>query len=118
MKTFGLSDLFAGKMHAVLCREWKGRVKGRDWYDLVWFVSKNIPLNLFHLKQRMQQSGYWKKNQRFEHKDFLKQFDEKIQSLDIKAAQKDVAYFIKDSSCIEVWSKEFFMEIAQRIIIE
>src|SRR5689334_8609457 len=46
IKTLSPSDLFAGKMHALLCRSWKGRLKGRDWYDFVWFVRQNIPLNL------------------------------------------------------------------------
>ena len=39
VRTYVLADLFAGKMHAVLCRRWKNRVKGRDWYDLVWYAG-------------------------------------------------------------------------------
>jgi hypothetical protein len=55
-----LLDLFAGKMHAVLCRKWKNRVKGRDWYDLVWYAANHPQINLIHLEQRMRQSGHWK----------------------------------------------------------
>jgi len=54
-----LPDLFAGKMHALLFRRWKNRVKGRDWHDVAWFVSHYPELHLAHLEQRMRQIGYW-----------------------------------------------------------
>ncbi|OHD79816.1 MAG: hypothetical protein A3J97_15255, partial [Spirochaetes bacterium RIFOXYC1_FULL_54_7] len=38
--------LFAGKLHACLCRSWKTRVKGRDWYDLLFFVSHGVTPDL------------------------------------------------------------------------
>jgi predicted nucleotidyltransferase component of viral defense system len=56
---FTLPNLFAGKMHALLFRKWKNRVKGRDWYDFVWYLSQNVPVNLIHLKERMIQSKFW-----------------------------------------------------------
>jgi len=59
VRTYTLPDLFAGKMHAILCRKWKNRVKGRDWYDLVWYAANHPQLHLAHLEQRMRQSGHW-----------------------------------------------------------
>jgi predicted nucleotidyltransferase component of viral defense system len=59
VRAFALPDLFAGKMHAILCRRWKSRVKGRDWYDLVWYAANHPQLHLFHLEQRMRQTGDW-----------------------------------------------------------
>ncbi len=56
---YDLSSLFAGKLHAVLCRGWKNRIKGRDFYDFVWYVGRKITPNLRHLEARMRQSGYW-----------------------------------------------------------
>ena len=52
--TLHQSDLFAGKMHAILYRAWKGRVKGRDWFDLIWYIQKNIPLSLRYLTSCMR----------------------------------------------------------------
>ena len=115
VKTLRLEDLFAGKVHATLCREWKGRVKGRDWYDLVWFVSRDIPLNLYYLEQRMRQSGYWPKKGKMTRDDLVELFDAKIKKLDIKAAKKDIINFLRDASPLELWSKDFFREISQRI---
>ena len=115
IKTFRKEDLFAGKVHATLCREWKGRVKGRDWYDLVWFISRNISLNLNYLEQRMRQSGYWNNKQKLTKADLIKLFDKKIMDLDIKSAKNDIINFIKDFSQIKLWSKDFFKEIIRRI---
>jgi predicted nucleotidyltransferase component of viral defense system len=115
VKTFRLEDLFAGKVHATLCREWKGRVKGRDWYDLVWFVSRNISLNINYLEKRLIQSGYWNKKQKLTPAELIKLFDKKIYDLDIKSAKADIINFIKDPSKVEIWSKDFFKQIVRKI---
>jgi hypothetical protein len=49
VRVYRLPDLFAGKMHALLCWKWPTRVKGRDWYDLVWYVGRHPQLRLKHL---------------------------------------------------------------------
>ena len=59
VRSYSLPDLFAGKMHALLFRKWKNRVKGRDWYDFVWYAADHPQLNLAHLEQRMRQTGHW-----------------------------------------------------------
>lgn len=115
VKTFRLEDLYAGKVHATLCREWKGRVKGRDWYDLVWFVSRNVSLNLDYLEKRMQQSGFWNKKQKLTPDELIKLFDKKISDLDIKSAKDDIINFIKDPSKVALWSKDFFYQIVSKI---
>lgn len=115
VKSFPLSDLFAGKAHAVLCREWMGRVKGRDWYDLVWFISRGIPVNLTSLQQRMQQSGHWTSNGDLNREDLLNLFEKKIASLDIRSAREDVINFIRDSSRLDIWSKDFFNKVVHQI---
>lgn len=60
VRLYDLSSLFAGKLHAVLCRSWKSRVKGRDFYDYLWYLTHKVTPNLPHLEARMRQSGYWK----------------------------------------------------------
>jgi len=117
INTFRLSDLFAGKVHATLCREWKGRVKGRDWYDLIWFVAKGVPLNLNYLEQRMRQSGYWSGSKSLTHSELLDVFRKKIDFLDISSAKNDIINFINDPIQLEIWSKEFFRQIILKIKI-
>ena len=117
VRTFVLPDLFAGKMHAVLCRQWKRRVKGRDWYDLVWYIANYPQLHLSHLQERMIQSGHWKKGQSLNHKAFSELLEETIDKLHVDQARKEVEPFIRNPEALAVWSKEFFREIVKRIII-
>jgi len=57
-RCFTLPDMFAGKMHALLFRNWKLRVKGRDWYDFEWYIRNNVPLDFNHLQTRMVRTGF------------------------------------------------------------
>lgn len=115
VKSFRIEDLFAGKAHAALAREWKGRVKGRDWYDLVWFISRKTPLNLHYLEQRLRQSGNWTSKKKLTHGNMLELFQQRIDSLDVDSAKEDVVNFIKDTSRMDVWSKDFFHQIIKEI---
>ena len=116
--TFVPSDLFAGKLHALLCRAWKNRIKGRDWYDYVWYVSRGIPVHLQHLETRLRQSGHWAKQESISEASLKQLLAEKINSIDFEAAKKDVINFVKDKSAIKIWSPEFFHELTRRLKCE
>ena len=109
------SDLFAGKLHAVLCRSWKTRVKGRDWYDLVWYIGKNIPVHLIHLEERMKQTGHLSKNDKLTEIKLQKLLAEKIENVDYENAKKDVLPMLKDIDSVKIWSSDFFKTIVQKI---
>jgi len=109
------SDLFAGKLHALLCRAWKNRIKGRDWYDYVWYISRNVPVHLKHLETRLRQSSHWEKQESLSA-DLLKQMLlDKIDRIDFDAAKKDVASFIKDKSALYLWSADFFRDLTAKL---
>jgi len=115
VRTYVLPDLFAGKMHAVLCRRWKTRVKGRDWYDLVWYVANHPELNLSHLEQRMRQSGDWANESPLTTESFRTLLDNTIDSLDIDQARGEVEPFIKQPENLGIWSKDFFRDVASKV---
>ncbi len=117
VRTFLLPDLFAGKMHAVLCRQWKSRVKGRDWYDLVWYIAHHPQLHLSHLQERMTQSGHLKKGETLSRKRFSELLDSAIERLHVDQARKEVEPFVREPEALAVWSKEFFRDIVKRIVI-
>lgn len=108
-------DLFAGKMHAVLCRRWKQRVKGRDWYDFVWFVSHHPALRLHHLEQRMRQTGDWKGERPCTPGALRERLDAAIAQLDVDQARREVLPFLNNQEAVEVWSQDFFRDVARRI---
>lgn len=88
VKCFTLPTLFAGKMHALLFRKWKNRVKGRDWYDLEWYIKKGISLDLNHCLLRAQDTGDSKK-ETITHEQILNLLSDKIKSVDFENVKKD-----------------------------
>jgi len=115
VRTYTLPNLFAGKMHALLCRKWKNRVKGRDWYDFVWYLANHPEINLAHLEQRMRQTKHWAEDEPLSAKAFREILDATIDRLDVDQARQDVAPFVKDKQPLEIWSNEFFRDVADRI---
>lgn len=117
VRSYTLPSLFAGKMHALLCRKWKNRVKGRDWFDFVWYVSHHPKLNILHLEQRMRDTGHYTGSASLTGPHLLELLDENIDNLDIDAARKEVAPFIRETRILEIWSKEFFRSAARQIVV-
>jgi len=115
VRTCDPPDLFAGKMHALLFRRWKTRVKGRDWYDFVWFVGGRVPLHLSHLEQRMRQTGDWTGSAQLSQEDLSGLLTKAIARLDVDQARREVMPFLKRPEAVSVWSKDFFHEVAGRI---
>jgi predicted nucleotidyltransferase component of viral defense system len=111
IKSMTLPSLFAGKLHAVLCRKKVFNIKGRDWYDLIWFVNKKISVNLRYLKEKMIQSGDLWKNQRLNKEVLSELLILKSKEVNFEQAIKDVSPFIKrktEQDSLELWSPEFF----------
>lgn len=115
VRVYTLPDLFAGKMHALLCRGWKNRVKGRDWYDFVWYAANHPGLNLAHLEQRMRQTGHWSGDHHLTAAAFTELLHGVIDTLDVDRARRDVSPFVKDQELLEIWSREFFHDVAGRV---
>ena len=115
IRIYDESSLFAGKIHAVLCRGWKTRVKGRDLYDYIFYLSKNIRVNIELLKNKLVESHIEGINDNF-NIDMLKEMlNNKFKSIDFKDAREDVIPFIEDKQSLQLWSEEFFKEITNEL---
>jgi len=117
VKCFTRQSLFAGKMHALLFRKWKNRVKGRDWYDLEWYIKKNIPLDVRHFLQRAKDTGDWDKDS-ITREEILQLLSDKIDSVSMDNVKEDVVRFIKDDKVLEIWSKEYFHLLIEKLKFE
>lgn len=124
INAFTLGSLYAGKMHAILCRSWSGRPKGRDWYDLVWYIANDIELDMKHLKARLSQSCRYLETNNIHIPNELTQENlkellvKRIESLDISKAKNDVQPFIQEIKELELWSKEFFITLIDSIKVK
>lgn len=116
-RCYALPDLYAGKMHALLFRGWKNRVKGRDWFDFEWYVRNGVPLNLLHLQERAWQSKDWPE-QTLTMPAFKKLVEQRIESLDVEMAKRDVAPFLKDPNVLNMWNQTYFKELLTKVKIK
>ena len=112
---YDLPSLFAGKVHAVLCRGWKNRVKGRDLYDFVFYLQRGVMLNLENLKQKLIQSEAWKEDDELSLEEVKRMLCERFDNIDFEKAKDDVRDFIKDKASLNVWSSGFFKAITESL---
>ena len=114
VKCFSLPDLFAGKMHALLFRKWKNRVKGRDWFDLEWYIQKGVPLHLNHLQRRAMNSDDWDRT-KMTRTHLIDLLTKKIRTVSFSNIREDIIRFIPDAKVVEIWSPEYFLDLIQKI---
>ena len=113
-RCFTLPTLFAGKMHALVYRAWKNRVKGRDWYDFEWYVRHNIPLDFTHLGERVLQFN----QEELDKETFLQKLNERLAAADINQVKADVLPFVRNPKELDIWSNDYFLQLAKMIRFE
>ena len=104
-----LPDLFAGKMHALVYRKWGQRVKGRDWYDFEWYVRNGVPLDFNHFRQRAIDFN----GEDLSRDEFIKKLTDRLATTDISMVKNDVLPFIKNPSELDIWSNDYFVQLAR-----
>ena len=117
IRLYDESSLFAGKIHAILCRNWNYRTKGRDLYDYIFYLSKNIKVNLELIREKLIESDILKREDEFNIEILKDMLYKKFEEIDYKNAKEDVITFIIDKNSINLWSKEFFTEITKELKI-
>ena len=113
-RCFTLQDLFAGKMHALVYRGWKNRVKGRDWYDFEWYVRHNVPLDFDHLAERVRQFN----NEEIGQAEFMAQLKDRLASANINQVKSDVLPFVMNPKELDIWSNDYFVQLADMMKFE
>ena len=115
IKIYDKESLFAGKIHAILCRNWKTRTKGRDLYDYVFFLANNINVNIELVKNKLITSNFINANSKFDINILKKMLIDKFNEINYKEAKDDVIPFIKDVSSTNLWNKDFFISITENL---
>ena len=108
---YDMPSLFAGKIHAVLCREWKSRIKGRDLYDYVFYLSRGSAVNQKHLRARLLQSGFISEDVECTLPELRHMLYERFDTIDFRQAKRDVEPFIRDTASLNMWNADFFKQI-------
>ena len=109
-----LPCLYAGKMHALVFRAWKNRIKGRDWYDFEWYIRHNVPLNFSQLQLRANEFNGLELTRNL----FFEKLRERLATADIDMVKQDVEPFVIDKRELDIWSNDYFLQLADRIQFE
>lgn len=110
-RCFTLPDLYAGKMHALVFRNWKTRLKGRDWYDFEWYVRNDVPLDFLHLQERIKEFS----GEEMSREKFMQLLNERLATADMKSVLEDVTRCVRNPNELKIWSNDYFLELAKKI---
>ena len=106
IRVYAPGDLFAGKVSAALFRAWRTRTKGRDWYDMEWYIRHGVRCHIAHLVERTRQVA--PETDLSTPEGVKTALRKRIASIDFKDAANDVRPFLKDASCLDIWSADYF----------
>ena len=110
VQIFDESTLFAGKIHAIICRDYKHHVKGRDYYDYLFYLGKGSKFNLAYLENKLKNTGGKIGNDETLTLERVKELlKERFEVVDYESAKKDVSRFISDQESLTLWKKELFL---------
>lgn len=103
---FDLPTLYAGKLHAVLCRKY---TKGRDYYDLIWYLGRKIKPNYTFLNNAIQQTE--KGAYQIDESNFSAILKDKIKDTDFEKVKYDLTPFLMDSTELKYFEKPLFLSL-------
>ena len=117
IRIFDETTLFAGKIHAVLCRDYKGHVKGRDYYDYLFYIGKGTRINMEYLQNKLRNSGKIEEEEVLTSERLKKMLEERFRSVDYKSAVDDVSRFITRKESLRFWKAELFLSTLDQLNI-
>ena len=111
---YDLQSLFAGKLHAILTRQY---TKGRDYFDLFWYLSKykNLLPNYLLLNNALKQTNSIYDN--INSFNFKKIICSKIESQNWETIKKDISPFIEDNSYLNFMNSVSFIRLLENYLI-
>ncbi len=115
VRIFDEATLFAGKIHAVLCRSYNNRVKGRDYYDYLFYIGKGSAFNLQYLENKLKNTGTIAPEASVTLEMVKQMLEDKFRSVNYEAAKEDVSSFISDTYNLKIWKPELFISTLNEI---
>lgn len=109
------SSLFAGKLHAIICRNYKNTVKGRDYYDFLFYIKKRVKPNLNYLKNKLIESGKIKENDQFDIYVLKRMLKDRFEAVDFNQVKADAERFVFNNEDLSYYSKELFIEMTNKL---
>mgnify|MGYP002522456403 FL=1 len=109
VRVFDEPTLFSGKIHAILCRNYKNHVKGRDYYDYLFYIGKSSAFNLEYLGNKLKNTGVIPLNETLTVERTKTMLEERFETVDYESVKEDVSNFITDKASLSLWKKDLFL---------
>ena len=109
------ASLFAGKLHAILCRNYKNTVKGRDYYDFLFYVRRGISPNLNYLRNKLINTGKINEKDTFNIEVLKEMLIKRFEQVDFEQVKNDTERFIINNEDLSTYSKDLFVQMAKKI---
>lgn len=110
-----IESLFAGKLHAILCRSYKGTVKGRDYYDFIFYINKRVKPNLQYLKNKLIESKKISENDEINMDVLKNMLHERFNQIDYNQVRSDAQRFVMKNEDLSLYCKELFIDCINRM---
>lgn len=110
-----IESLFAGKLHAILCRNYKNTVKGRDFYDFIFYINKKIKPNLNYLKNKLIESNILDKDDAFTIDILKEMLVQRFNQIDFKQVRDDAQKFVMKNEDLSLYCKELFIDCVNKM---
>ncbi len=110
---YDLSSLFTGKVHALLFRKY---VKGRDWYDLVWYLTnfKKLEPNFEMLNNAARQTLGEDFDKELKIENWKSILSKKVETIDVAKIKNDVYRFLESHSDVELLTKDNLIKLLKQ----
>ena len=108
-------SLFAGKLHAILCRNYKNTVKGRDYYDFLFYVQRRVKPNLTYLRNKLIETGRLNSSDYFDLKVLKTMLKEQIVKINFDQVKQEAMRFVFNNEDLSFYSKDLFIQMIDKI---
>lgn len=117
VSTLSEESLFSGKIHALLARSYSNRVKGRDYYDFIFYISRSTKVNILYLENKLRDSGHYKSDRPLDLNALVVMLKTKFETVNFEQAANDVRPFISSQKQADLseWSSELFCALADEL---
>lgn len=115
VKILDIESLFAGKIHAILCRNYKNNVKGRDYYDFLFYIKKRVKPNLIYLKNKLIDSKTINENEHFDMVTLKTMLKERFESVNFNQVKLDAERFVINNEDLSYYSKDLFIDLLNKL---
>lgn len=108
-------SLFSGKLHAILCRNYRNNVKGRDYYDFLFYIQKRVKPNMTYLKNKLVETKKIDESADFNINTLKAMLKEQFELVDFNQIKNDAMRFVLKNEDLSFYSKELFIQMVEKL---